>query len=37
MAEEELEEVYAKTQECQELAAEYAKLFDRFVKSEDQR
>jgi hypothetical protein len=32
----ELGEEYDKTQECQELAAEYAKLFDRFVKSEDQ-
>jgi hypothetical protein len=33
----ELEEKYAKTQEYQELAAEYSKLFDRFLKDKDQR
>jgi hypothetical protein len=33
----ELEEEFAKTQEYQELAAEYSKLFDRFIKNEDQK
>jgi hypothetical protein len=33
----ELEEEYVKTEEYQELAAEYSKLFDRFIKDEDQK